>query len=430
MELLARRFSTLKASLDGSPVGFWHGFPIEEAVTNGLWLVILDLAKKEGRDVATSEDVAVFAGRVDTLVNAGLSAGFANVESAVNAFAKKVIDPVHRAALLGFHPGDPPQMAAWKEIAAGKPVSVPPTGIKVSGLLSEGEIGTFLGRPAALFFVRVINGAIRYRARFEARLAELERINVLRGPLTWIPDSDFEFARRTIRQLGGRPSVDREAMPWGAWLESIQALEACRDRIARYRRWPVRIDAVPRGILRTSVEEGWLDTIVLMAIGRVKSESDILSQPVFWKGLSLYGETCRGEKGIGPLQARTIKMLVSRVSEMDARTRADLSAGIESSIKKMSAAFDAYEEMTDGMAAAHGEMVELAERIRKCGERLARSGKGKESIHEDREEAAERLSRLQEQQDRAKSEFRANYFPAIFLPETAPEEALMGGGWR
>ncbi|HEY5996049.1 MAG TPA: hypothetical protein VIU29_03470 [Candidatus Deferrimicrobiaceae bacterium] len=126
MELLTRRRFVPKAAVDGIPVGFWHGFPVEEAVTNGLMLVILDLARKADRRVETSDDVVDIAAQLDTMVNAGLSVGFPNVFAAAEAFVKKVVVPVHRAAAAGHRPDEPPSMAAWKEIVAGKPVLPPP----------------------------------------------------------------------------------------------------------------------------------------------------------------------------------------------------------------------------------------------------------------------------------------------------------------
>ncbi len=438
MELLTRRRFKPKAALDGSPVGYWHGFPVEEAVTNGLMLVILDFAKKEDRAVATSDDVVSIARRLDALVNAGLSVCYPNAEAASESFVKKVVEPVHRAARLGFRPDAPPPMALWKEIVGGKPVP-PPLPRAAQPDAFAGDIGPFLGRPAALFFVRIINGALRHRARLQVRLADLERSNRVGGPVTWIPDADLEFARSVIRSLGVRvgaailskgsesASAPRLSKAWGGWLEIGAAFDACRDRIAVLKKWPVRIQSIPEGMQPTSVQEGWIETIALMAIGRQKSESDTLSPAGFWKAVSMHGETCRGEKGGRPLRLRLLKSLKSRDAALPAEVLASLSDLIDASLEKVGNAFDAYEQMVSEMESVEREMVGLKVAIRKLDARLATVKKGKEAIHEARDSAADRLSRLQELHDCAKNEFRSTHFPAIFLPDTAAEEALMGG---
>lgn len=441
MEMLARRRYAAKAALDGSPVGYWHGFPVEEAVTNGLLLVILDFARKEERPVATSDDVVAVAKRVDILVNAGLSVGFSGPEAAAEAFARKVVEPVHRLAQAGFRPDDPPPMSTWKDVVAGRPVPPPPPRA-AAARPAAGEIGPFLGRPAALFFVRIINGALRHKARLETRLAELERYNAVSGPISWIPDSDLDFARRAIRLLGGRPdkgtaghgragtSSPASSDDWSRWHGIGAAFEACRQRIARTRRYPVRLPAIPRGMQRSSVQEGWFDTLVLSAAGRLKSESDTLTHAGFWKAISLYAETCREEKAAGLLKGRILKSMRARDGALSPETLAALTEGIGEAMARIDAASEAYEAMVSEMASVDREMADLAQVVRKHGARLARAKKGKEAIHEARDAAADRLARLQEQHDRAKGEFRANHFPAIFLPETAPEEALMGGVHR
>jgi hypothetical protein len=438
MELLTRRRFAPKAAVDGIPVGFWHGFPVEEAVANGLMLVILDLARKADRRVETSDDVVGIAAQVDTMVNAGLSVGFANVSAAAEAFVKKVVIPVHRAVTAGFRPDDPPSMAAWKEIVAGRPVLPPPGRAPASGG-SIGEIGPFIGRPAALFFVRLINGATRFRSRIETRLSELERANRLHGAVTWIPDSDFEFARRAIRRLdarigraasrpkdSGHGAAGHPAMRWGRWLETASALEACGKQISRYRQWPVRLDAALRGVPPTSVCEGWLDSVALAAIARSRSGQDVLSQAGFWKAVSSIGDLGADGKGFILLRARIARDMKARLGGAHPMILGEIMAGIDASLEKLPSAGMAYEKMMTGMAAVVREMDTLAASVRKVDGKLAKARKERDAFNEERNEAAERLSRLQARIDRAKSEFRANHFPAIFLPETDPEEALTG----
>lgn len=438
MELLTRRRFVPKAAADGIPVGFWHGFPVEEAVANGLMLVILDLARKADRRVETSDDIVGIAAQVDTMVNAGLSVGFPNVISAAEAFVKKVVVPVHRAAAAGFRPDEPPSMADWKEIVAGKPI-LPQPGRTSARYGAIGEIGPFIGRPAALFFVRLINGATRFRSRIESRLAELERANRLRGAVTWIPDSDFEFARRAIRRLDlrigrdairpkdhARQAAGRSKMRWEHWLETASALESCGSRIAHYRHWPVRVDAGLRGMQPTSVCEGWLDSVALAAIARSRSSQDVLTQVGFWKAVSSIGELRADAKGFFLLRARIARDMKARLEETRPKILEEVMHGIDGSLEKLPAAGEAYEKMMTGMSAVVREMDELAALVRKCDGKLSKARKDRGAIIDERGEAAERLSRLQARIDMAKNEFRANHFPAIFLPETDPGEALTG----
>lgn len=439
MEFLTRRRFVPKAAVDGIPVGFWHGFPVEEAVANGLMLVILDLARKADRRVESVDDVVAIAAKVDTMVAAGLSVGYANVRSAADAFVKRVVAPVHRAAQAGFRPDDPPSMAAWKEIVAGKAVSPQ---LSRAHLRDEpcGEIGPFIGRPAALFFVRLVNGATRFRSRLESRLADLERANRLRGAVTWIPDSDFEFARRAIRRLDARIGSDgarsREAghlpggghapVRWGRWLETAAALEACGRQIARCSRWPVRLEASLRGMQPTSVSEGWFDTVALMAIGRSKADHDALTRPAFWKAVSLIDETLGDAKGVASVRARIARSMKSRLAGSRPEVLSEIMEGIDRSLEKLPSAGDAYGKMMVAIGVSLREIEALAAVVRKRDAKMARAGKSRDALLEERSEAAERLARLQARVDREKDEFRANHFPAIFLPETNPEEALAG----
>jgi hypothetical protein len=438
MELLTRRRFAPKAAIDGIPVGFWHAFPVEEAVVNGLMLVILDLARKADRRVETSDDVVAIAAEVDTMIAAGLSVGFANVQAAADAFVKKVVVPVHRAALAGFRPDDPPSMAAWKEIVAGRPFP-PPAGRTRARDAAVGEIGPFVGRPAALFFVRLVNGATRFRSRIEARLAELERANRIRGAVTWIPDSDFEFARRAIRRLdlrigkgaarpreSGRTASRHAPVRWERWLETASALEACGRQIARFRKWPVRLDASLRGMQPTSVSEGWLDTVTLMAIARSKGDHDVLTQSAFWKAISTIPEIVDDAKGPASLRARIARAMKARLAGSHPRLLEEVMAGIDRSLDKIPAAGHEYRNMMVGMEAVLREIEALEAALRKSDARRAKARGDRAAILDERNEAAERLSRLQARVDRVKSEFRANHFPAIFLPETNPEEALAG----
>lgn len=438
MELLTRRRFVPKAAIDGIPVGFWHGFPVEEAVANGLMLVILDLARKADRRVESSDDVVEIAAKVDAMVAAGLSVGFANVRSAADAFVKKVVAPVHRAAQAGFRPDDPPSMATWKEIVAGRPFP-PPAGRARARDDSGGEIGPFVGRPAALFFARLINGATRFRSRLEARLADLERANRLRGAVTWIPDSDFEFARRAIRRLDvrigrdaarsrepGRPSGGHAPLRWGRWLETASALEACGRQIAKCRNWPVRLEGPLRGMQQTSVSEGWLDTVALMAIGRTKAEQDVLTRAAFWKAVSMIAESHDDAGGFASARARISRAMKARLAGTRPEMFPEIMDGIDRSLEKLPAAGVAYGKMMVGMNATLREVETLAAAVRKSDPKQPKARKDREAILEERNDAAERLERLQARVDREKEEFRANHFPAIFLPETNPEEALAG----
>jgi hypothetical protein len=436
VELLQGRLSASGAALDGTPVGFWHAFPVEEAIANGLFMVILDLARKEGSPVETSEDVAAISRRVDVLVDAGLSVGFANVESAAAAFVRRVVDPVHRAAALGFRPDNPPSMAAWKELFSGK---VPAGPLPAAGARSTapGDAGAFLGRPAALFFARVINFALRHKARLEERLAATERLNVLSGAISWIPDSELDFVRRAIRRIDGKGrrtagAVEPRAAerPWGSWLAIASDLEAVRERIARTRRWPVRVGRDSGRTIRGSALEGWIATIALKAVGGIRSEEDVLTPPQFWKAISRYGEACRGAKGIRPVVARALKVLDARDPRLGEKLRAELSEALEAALSGMGDAYDDYEKMTAGMAEGDREMNDLSAELRRLDARIAKGGKGRDAALDARDAAADRLARLQEIHDRAKEEFRAIHFPALFLAEGLPGEPTAGGMFR
>ncbi|HEY5996048.1 MAG TPA: hypothetical protein VIU29_03465 [Candidatus Deferrimicrobiaceae bacterium] len=257
--------------------------------------------------------------------------------------------------------------------------------------------------------------------------------------MTWIPDSDFEFARRAIRRLDlrigsaairskdqGRPASGRAKVRWERWLETASALEACGRQIAHYRHWPVRLDAGIRGIQPTSVSEGWFDSVTLAAIARSGDDRDILTQIAFWKAVSAIGELGADARGFSLLRARIARKMKARLEEPRPKILEEIMDGIDGSLEKLPAAGKAYEKMMAGMAAVVREMDEMAALVRKCDGKLAKARKDRGAISEERGEAAERLSRLQARIDGAKSEFRANHFPAIFLPETDPEEALAG----
>lgn len=440
MELLTRRHFPARAALGGDPVGFWHGFPVEEAVAHGLLLVILDLARKEGKPVETSDDVARIARRVDTLVEVGLSAGFPSAEAAAAAFVRKVADPVHRAALAGFRPEDSPPMATWKEIAAGRPVEPPAPG-RPARPSAPSEIGPFLGRPAALFFVRLLNGAARYRSRLESRLADLVRCNRAHGSVTWIPDSDFDSARRSIRRIAGKGDSARghagdgarphpAARAWGRWLEPNIDLEACRKRIAETRGYPVRLDALPPGIPPVSVREGWIPTLALIAVGRFRKESDFLTQAEFWKAVSRFGDECRGEKGRKPVVDRVLRSLKSRNPGVGTGTLAGLGKEVEASLGRIEKAYDDWLELLPALESIERRSAEAAAALRKAEEKLRKGGKAKAELLDGKDEAEERLSRLREEHDRLKTEFQAIHFPALFIPGSDPDGPLAGYAGR
>lgn len=173
-----------------------------------------------------------------------------------------------------------------------------------------------------------------------------------------------------------------------------------------------------------------METVVLMALGRVRKESDFLTPQAFWKAISLYGEICRGEKGTGPLRDRLIRSLRGRKGSGGSFPHEGLVAAVDDVIGKLEGAFDDYERMMGELAPIDREMASLLSGVRKIDLRIAKAKSGRESLRESREEALDRLAQLQARHDRAKTEFRANHFPAIFMIEALPDGMHAGGEAR
>jgi hypothetical protein len=180
----------------------------------------------------------------------------------------------------------------------------------------------------------------------------------------------------------------------------------------------------------TSVSEGWFDTVVLLSLLRTPGAQDVLTPGGFWKAVSSIGEACPDGRSAALLRARIERRMKARLDGEHPGALEAVMAGVELSLAKLPAAFEAYERMAAGLAPVLRQIEALSGAARKGTGRPARGRKGQEEEAEERNEAADRLSRLQERHDRARSEFRAAHFPALFLPDPELEEALAGRAVR
>jgi len=161
----------------------WSSFPIEYALSAGLWLIIVSFANKLNRTLATEREVGFVAQKVNHFVNLALALEYKTADgmsAAADAFQSQVVDLVELALIYGFLPGMEISMDEWRELRAGKMNRFYLACRKQSGVVRDVPAHLVFQKPVALFFSDLIKKANAFGENFRESLNQiftLDRIN-------------------------------------------------------------------------------------------------------------------------------------------------------------------------------------------------------------------------------------------------------------
>ena len=233
----------------------WSAFPIEHAIADGLWPVLLRVAEKLGRGILTERQVVEdIAPRVDRLVNAGLVIVYPTIDGACAAFLREVIDPVY-AASRGKSGSDSDMLqAVWQ-------------------------------RPVAKFFAVLIRVAQNYGNEIERTLTLIRDENSadkyrditfidVKRPLDFQSLVSFLRLESVRADLSLRPSED----PYQFVRDASRKLEDLRMRQKALMRLPLRLRTLPDDLIMVgaSVDYQWLRTQLLLAAAQLPDREYLL----------------------------------------------------------------------------------------------------------------------------------------------------------
>ena len=222
----------------------WSAFPIEHAIADGLWPVLLRVAEKLGRGILTERQVVQdIAPRVDRLVNAGLVLVYPSIDGACSAFLREVIDPIYAANRGKSGSASDMLQDAWQ-------------------------------RPVAKFFATLIRAAQGYGDEIGRMLALLHKDNIadVNSGITFIDSSTvlkFELLRPFLRlesDSATLPSYE-EGGPYQFLRDALRKLEQIRTHQVALMRLPLRLHALPSELtsVASSVDYPWIRTQLLLA---------------------------------------------------------------------------------------------------------------------------------------------------------------------
>jgi len=118
VSLLEQKYHSIATTEHGAIV--WSAFPFEEALADGVFLVMTGVAKQIDLSLTTTSRVDAVADLVDKMLNVGLLLVYGNqIEMAVNDFHLEVVESIEKAILLGYVPGMKLSVNAWKSLLAG-----------------------------------------------------------------------------------------------------------------------------------------------------------------------------------------------------------------------------------------------------------------------------------------------------------------------
>lgn len=231
----------------------WSAFPVEQAVADGLWPVMLKAAQKADAKLYTELQVGAFAPIVDRLLSAGIMLAYDGPEEAASAFIRDIVDP----AIDGMSAGE---------------VSVRPW-----------------MKPATQFFARLVRTALEYGTEMDAmfrRFEEDKRIidhpvfdTYLDASIRYVPgelglrsDSGMDVAYHLLRR-------DRDSL-----------VRKMAD-LAAFRKIPLLKRGMPKDayLQAVSLEEGWMNTQLLRAAAGLP-DSDFLESHEYAKCRKAFGK--------------------------------------------------------------------------------------------------------------------------------------------
>lgn len=233
----------------------WSAFPIEHAIADGLWPVLLRVAEKVGHTMVTERQVVEdIAPRVNHLVNAGLALVYPSIDVACAAFAREVIGPVY-AASRGMSGSDSGMLqAVWQ-----RPVAK----FFATLIKTAQDYGDEIGRTLALIYhensadedrdITFIDSGVLLKFNWLQPFLQLEGNQVASPPKAW--GDPYQFLRDASREL-----------------------DQLRARQVALKSLPLRLSTLPNDMTSfvASVDYPWIRTQLLLAAADLPDREHVL----------------------------------------------------------------------------------------------------------------------------------------------------------
>lgn len=228
----------------------WFSFPIQEALADGLWVIMLKTAQKIGLSLDTKMHVLKdIAPRINRMVNAGMILEYGDGHAAAEAFEKDVVAPIMR------------NMASM------------PVG-QVDLLQHVVQL------QVAQFFANLIRAATAYRKHLQVAIEMLHAGDWHPSGLRVLYETSTQTAEEYVCRLR---LEDRDAKWEPVWEQVTNELESIKSRIqlqrafarmpAKQTAFQVRLQA--EGARHLSVEVDWLNTELLLAAANLPNRDFI-----------------------------------------------------------------------------------------------------------------------------------------------------------
>lgn len=259
----------------------WSAFPIEQAVVDGVWPVMLKAAQKADARLYTEMQVEAFAPAIDRLLSAGIMLVYEEPEEAAAAFVREAVDP------------------SLREIRAGD-VSTRPW-----------------MKPATRFFARLVRTALEYGAGMDAMFRRFEEEKrIIDHPVfdTYL-DTSIVYTPGTI----GFAADPRGNVSFATLRHDREMLVRKMAELAAFRKIPLLKREIPKDAYAqtVSLEEGWMNTQLLRAAGGLP-DADFLESHEYPKCRKAFGR--RGTDDL-------IRLVIERIERRGAHlTPADRDA--------------------------------------------------------------------------------------------------------
>ncbi|MFH1946655.1 MAG: hypothetical protein ABIJ23_00645 [Candidatus Magasanikbacteria bacterium] len=291
-------FQQFVASLEKRYAGNtnWVHFPVRQALSWGLWLLVTNLAKQLEISLSTKSKVEDVSKRLDRLVNVGLTITYSNMSEAVEDFHRHVVLVIERAIELGYKPSIQMPIKAWKLLSEGNTTFIEQEIRKAGQVRPVGSSYRLWQYPVALFFAPLVKTARLRGEEIAGLLRQLESRN-------WIGVHDYTYLDLGNATTAGtyglvveyldptkEPAVGRQRTSFSR--ESIDLLELCR--LARVLPKKLNYMLLEQSAFRKlgikpqsewdieyddaifSISDTWLRTQVLLTAVSAKDKRDVL----------------------------------------------------------------------------------------------------------------------------------------------------------
>jgi len=282
MSLLQERYATKSIPvLSGAAVLI--GWPVEEIVLSGLWIVMQKISEKTGIQLTTQPQVEKVAERTERLLSAGFIIRFGTVEAVAQAFDEQVLQVIERALELGYRPGMKIGAGIWETLQKGNmvPMTMIVRNTVKSTLVAESDLFQLGYLPAAMFFAGMIKTARDYRTKLETQLLAVQQGNKLSGFERFgVEYTNIFELEHLLRKCAAEVDENQDSTAFmgkdsfAKAEEEVQQTLLCQSVFRHFRFNPKNWPDLNRGL---SIDSHWVRSQILLAALEEQLEVDFLA---------------------------------------------------------------------------------------------------------------------------------------------------------